>query len=309
MARVYLRILAALFALAVLAVTGFGAYYIYRETYLPERARTQEVKELLSTAAPKADPGKKQFDQAMDLIRKGDFDSARRLLVEITEVYRDSSRYQDSRRVLGEMNLDRLFSRAPMPGKLEYTAIRGDNLVAISQKFRSTISFIKRVNNLLGNIIHPDDRLILYPLDFSIEVDLVGNRLTLLKDGRYFKDYTITGRHLPHSRLPDKTVIADKPSWIDGKKIRNTDEMYPASRKWLQTAGAKAGTQGVVFCATPAIDKAVEGTETPASAAAEAQPGIYLSEEDMEELSTLVRVGTPLQFLETTVPAATASRS
>ena len=49
MARVYIRILASLFALAVLARTVLGAYYIYRESYLPEKQRTQEVKNLLST--------------------------------------------------------------------------------------------------------------------------------------------------------------------------------------------------------------------------------------------------------------------
>lgn len=307
MARVYLRILAALFALGVLAATVFGAYYIYRETYLPEQARNQEVKVLLNTTAPKADPGRKQFDQAMDLIRTGEFDAARRLLVEITEVYKDSARYQDSRRVLGEMNLDRLFSRAPMPGKLEYTAVKGDNLVEISKRFRSTISFVKRVNNLLGNIIHPDDRLILYPLDFSIEVDLSAGRLTLLKDGRYFKDYAITGRQLAHPRLPAQTVIGDKPAWIEGKKIRITDEQYPAARKWLQTGGVKAGSQGVIFCATPKAEAAREGPET--GKPVEATPGIYLSEEDIEELSTLVRVGTPLQFLTPGAPAAPAPRS
>ncbi|MES2707549.1 MAG: LysM peptidoglycan-binding domain-containing protein [Verrucomicrobiota bacterium] len=307
MARVYLRILAALFALGVLAATVFGAYYIYRETYLPERARTQEVKELLSSTAPKADPGRKQFDQAMDLIRQSEFDAARRLLVEITEVYRDSARYQDSRRVLGEMNLDRLFSRAPMPGKLEYTTVKGDNLSEISKKFRSTIAFVKRVNNLLGNIVHPDDRLIMYPLDFSIEVDLAGNRLTLLKDGRYFKDYSITGRQLTHPKLPEQTTIGDKPAWIDGKKIKVTDEQYPAARKWLQTAGAKAGALGVVFCATPRAETVTGGAE--AGKPVEMTPGIYLSEDDIEELSTLVRVGTPLQFLKTTasVPAAPKS--
>lgn len=300
MARVYIRILAALFALAVLAVTGFGAYYLYRENYLPERKRNEEVHELLSTPAPKADPGRKEFDKAMDLIRQGDFVGSRRLLVEITEVYRDSSRYQDARRVLGEMNLDRLYSRAPMPGKLEYSIRRGDSLVAIAKRFRTTISFVKRVNNLLGNIVHPDDRLIIYPLDFTLEVDLAGDRLTLLKDGRYFKDYAIVGRKFTHSRLPKDTTIGDKPAWLGSKKIPDTDENYFAATKWLQTEGSK----GVTICAAPRA----RPVEASGAAADEAQipPGIYLDDDSIEELSTLVRVGTPLQFLPT-APAAPKS--
>lgn len=293
MARVYIRILAALFALAVLAVTGFGAYYLYRENYLPERRRNEEVQVLLSTPAPKADPGRNEFEKAMGLIRKGDFVTSRRLLVEITEVYRDSSRYQDARRVLGEMNLDRLYSRAPMPGKLEYSIKRGDSLVAIAKRFRTTISFVKRVNNLLGNIVHPDDRLILYPLDFTLEVDLAGDRLTLLKDGRYFKDYAIVGHKLTHSRLPKDTSIGDKPAWLGSKKIQATDENYFAASKWLQTEGSK----GVTFCAVPRALAA--GTTESNANDAQIPPGIYLDEDSIEELSTLVRVGTPLQFLPT----------
>lgn len=312
MARVYIRILASLFALAVLAGTVLGAYYIYRETYLPEKQRTQEVKNLLSTTAPKADPGKKQFDQAMELIRHGEMEAAKQMLTEITEVYRDSSRYQDSRRVLGEMNLDRLFSRAPMPGKLEYSIARGDSLQVVAKRFRTTLSYIKRVNNLLGSVVHPDDRLIVYPLDFTMQVDLVSKRLTLLKEGRFFKEYDIAGLHLPYPSLPEQTTIGDKPAWIDNKKIQPTDERYTGSRKWLQTAG-KPGKPGIVFCATPKAEivapaetkGGVPASPTPAAPVVETQPGIYLSETDIEELSTLVRVGAPVLFLKK--PAAPAS--
>ena len=303
MVRVYLRILASLFALAVLAGTVLGGYYIYRETYLPEKHHTEEVKTLLSTTAPKADPGKKQFDQAMDLIRHGGMEPAKRLLIEITEVYQDSSRYQDSRRVLGEMNLDRLFSRAPMPGKLEYTAARGDSLHEIAKRFRTTLAYIKRVNNLLGSVIHPDDRLIVYPLDFTMQVDLSNKRLTLNKDGRYFKEYGITGLHLPYPSLPEQTTVGDKPAWIETKKIQPTDDRYASARKWLQTAG-KPGRPGIVFCAPPRAQPVEEAPRTPA---VEPTPGIYLNETDIEELSTLVRVGTPIQFLKK--PAAAAARS
>jgi len=295
MTRLYIRILASLFALVVLAGTVLGVYYIYQETYLPEKQRNIEVRTLLTSTAPKADLGKKQFDQSMDLIRQGEMEAARRLLTEITEVYQDSDRYQDSRRVLGEMNLDRLFSRAPMPGKLEYTAARGDSLQLIAQRFRTTLAYIKRVNNLLGSVVHPNDHLIVYPLDLTIQVDLAGKRLTLLKDGRYFKDYDIAGHHLPYPSLPEQTTVGEKPAWIETKKIQPTDERYSGARKWLQTVG-KPGRPGIIFCSAPRAEPA----DRPAGAApaTEATPGIYLSESDIEELSTLLRVGAGVQFLK-----------
>lgn len=295
MARVYLRILASLFALAVLAGTVLGVYYIYRETYLPEKQRNMDVRNLLTSTAPLADLGKKQFDQAMELIRQGEMESARRLLTEITEVYQDSERCQEARRVLGEMNLDRLFSRAPMPGKLEYTAAKGDSLQLIAQRFRTTLSFIKRVNHLLGSVVHPNDRLIVYPLDLTMQVDLSGKRLTVLKDGRYFKDYEISGHHLPYPSLPEQTTVGDKPAWLDAKKIQPTDDRYPSARKWLQTTG-KAGRPGIIFCAPPRAQPAEPAAGAPP--APEATPGIYLGDSDIEELSTLIRVGAGVQFLK-----------
>ena len=301
MTRVYIRILASLFALAVLAGTVLGVYYIYKETYLPEKQRDMEVRTLLTSTAPKADLGKKQFDQAMDLIRKGELDAAKRLLTEIMEVYQDSSRYQDARRVMGEMNLDRLFSRAPMPGKLEYTAVRGDSLQLIAQRFRTTLAYIKRVNHLLGSVVHPNDRLIVYPLDLSVQVDLPNKRLTVLKEGRYFKDYDINGHHLPYPSLPEQTSIGDKPAWINDKKIQPTDDRYASARKWLQTTG-KPGRPGIVFCTPPRAELANPAPTT--APAGDPTPGIYLHESDIEELSTLVRAGASVQFLKK--PAATA---
>lgn len=300
MARVYIRILASLFALVVLAGTVLGAYYIYRETWLPEKQRTAEVRTLLSSEAPKADPGKKQFDHAMDLIRQGDLEAAKRLLTEITDVYQDSSRYADSRQVLGEMNLDRLFSRAPMPGKLEYTVARGDSLHGIAKRFRTTLAYVRRVNNLLGSIVHPGDRLVVYPLDFSLLVDLGSKQLTLLKEGRFFKEYAIAGLHLPYPSLPEHTLIGDKPAWVNNKKIQPTDERYAGARKWLQTAG-KPGRPGLVFCPPPKAQPAVDGASA-APAPEEPPAGIYLHDADIEELSTLLRVGTPVQFLKKPAP-------
>src|SRR5688572_8679410 len=208
MTRVHVRIVAALLALIVLSAAVLGGYYMYHERMVPELERKAEVKELLKQPGPKVDPGKKVFDQAIEFIRKGEKEAAREKLTEIVEVYRDSDRFNDAREVLGEMNMDRLFERAPMPGKLEYTVgnTRQDNLKSISSRFQTTIPYIKRVNNLVGTIIHPGDRLIIYPLNFEIEVRLKEKKLTLLKDSRLFKEYNILGHHLPVAKLSRETT-------------------------------------------------------------------------------------------------------
>ncbi len=290
MAQVHIRIVAALLALAVLTVTVLGAIYMYRENIQPEQERKKEVSGLMKKPRSKIDPGKKIHDQAMQLIRNREMDAARQRLTEIIDVYRDSERYPQARAVLGEMNMDRLFARTPMPGKLEYPVTSKDRLNALATKFRTTISYIQRVNNLVGTVIHPGDRLVVYPLDFEVEVELEGKRLTVLKDEKFFKDYTIVGHHLPFPNLSKETTIGEVSGWLNEKKVRPDSDLYPGAQKRMQTAG-RGTRSGVIFCPEP---------PAPAAGAQPNPAGIYLSAEDMQELSTILRPGIPLRFLKTT---------
>jgi hypothetical protein len=288
MFRVHFRILAAILALAVLAAAVMGALWMYREQIEPEKKAKQEVAQKMKQKGTAIDPGKKFYDQAIALLKQGEMPAAREKLTEIIDVYKDSERWASARELIGEMNMDKLFSRTPMPGKLEYTVgkTRQDNLNAIAAKFRTTVPFIKRVNNLLGSIIHPGDRLVIYPLDFEIDVDLNAKRLTVTKGGEFFKDYAIRSHHLPVPNLPAATTIGDAPGWVNDKKVRADDERYTGAAKWLQTAG-KGSRGGIIFCPEP---PAPPDGQPPSPA------GIYLAAEDMNELSTIIRPGVPLRF-------------
>lgn len=288
MFRVHLRILAAIFSIAVFAAALVGAMWLYREQIAPEKKAKAEVAEKMKQKGPAIDPGKKFYEQAIDLLRQSKMAAAREKLNEIVDIYKDSERWATARELIGEMNMDRLFSRTPMPGKLEYTVgrTRQDNLNAIAAKFRTTVPFIKRVNNLLGSIIHPGDRLVIYPLDLEIEVDLAGKRFTVTRGGEFFKDYEIRNHHLPFPNLPAETTVGDLPGMVNGKKVRPDDEHYAGAEKWLQTAG-KGTRGGIIFCPEPPPPP--EGQQPSPS-------GIYLASEDINELSTIIRPGVPLRF-------------
>ena len=286
MSRFHIRIVAILFAIAVLSATVVGAMWMWKEQFKPEQERKAALDTLMKDP-PKVDTGLKVFDQALSLIRERELTAAHSRLEEILNIHRSSARLDDARRVLGEINMDGLYSRKPMPGKLEYTVgrTRQDNLNSIASRFRSTVPFIKRVNNLLGPVIHPGDRLVLYPLDFEVEVNVFTNVLTVLRDGRFFKSYTITGQNLASPSLPQATTIATTGGWIDGKAVRPDDEKFSLSRKYLQTASRSSG-QGVFFTLAPPSGEKPE----------KIQKGIYLSREDLEELTTILRPGVPLRF-------------
>lgn len=285
MFRAQLKILAAVLALCVLGGAVIGAYYVWEKVFKPEAKTQKELTAALTNGGAKSDPGKGVFQQAMDLIRQNDLEGSKEKLRMVSRIYKDSEYFDDARRVLGEMNLDRLFSRTPMPGKLEYTVgPREPGLDAIAKKNRTTIPFIRRINNLSGTVIHPGDRLVLYPLDFEIEVRVAKNLLTLTQKGEYVKDYQILEFNLGGSRLPPATYIGSKSAYLGGKPLREYDNRYSEATKWIQTT-SKPGRPGIIFCAPP--KKKDDGTPN----------GIYLDEADIEELSTIVRVNVPVKFL------------
>lgn len=287
MAQAQLKIFAAVVALTILGGTVIGGMYAWQKIFKPEIENEKELKKLLTSPAAKSDPGKAVFSDAMELTRANDLEAAKDKLKQVMKVYRDSDAFDNARRVLGEMNMDRLFSRSPMPGKLEFTVSPKDaGLDPIANKSRTTIPFLMRINNLGGTVIHPGDRLILYPLDFTIEVRLNAQTLTLINQGEFFKEYRILKVNLaPGTRAPASTYISSKPAYVGEKAVRDSDSRYAMARKWLQTA-ASGSRPGIIFC------------NAPKKKGDEALNGIYLGDSDIEELCTVIRLRSPVKFIQ-----------
>ena len=287
MAQAQLKIFAAVVALTILSATVVGAFYVWEKIFKPQSDTKRELREVLTSSAAKSDPGKQVFEEAMELTRTSKLDAAKTKLQQVIKVYRDSDKYYEARRVLGEMNLDRLFSRSPMPGKLEFTVSKGDlGLDPIASKNRTTVPFVRRINNMASSVIHPGDRLILYPLDFEIQVRPNTKLLTLYQHGEFFKDYPIQEIKLaPGSKLPSASQIASKQAYVAEKSVRDSDPRYTMARKWLQTTSTPS-RPGIIFCSQPKK----KGDDGP--------NGIYLDESDLEELCTIIRIKTPVKFLK-----------
>jgi hypothetical protein len=288
MAQAQLKIFASVVALTILGGTVVGAAWVWEKIMKPQADSKRELREVLTKTAGRSDPGAAVFEDAMDLTRANNLDGAKEKLQQLIKIYRDSEKYSDARRVLGEMNIDRLFSRSPMPGKLEYTVAKGDlGLDPIANKNRTTIPFVRRINNLASSVIHPGDRLILYPLDFEIQVRPNAKVITLYTRGEYFKDYPIKDIKIPPGgKLPSTTFIGSKQAFLpDNKPLRDSDPRYPMTHKWMQTT-TTPGHPGVIFCSPPKK----KGDDEP--------NGIYLDESDLEELCTIIRLKTPVKFLK-----------
>jgi len=231
-----------------------------------------------------ADPGRAVVDGALSAIRRGRVDEAIVMLAPLAEEPGNAPALLDARKILGQIHLDQLFSRVPMPGKYEYTVGRtkGDNLHSIASRFRSTVTFLQRVNQLPGSVIHPGDRLVVCPLDFTVDIDLRGKRLTVRRDGKFFSDYALRGMELPMATLPADAVVADTSGWSGDRRIRPDAPEFSGAEKRLQIALADAG--------------AIVLRKVPESGGAPG-PSLYLAESDLGELVAIIRPGTPVRFL------------
>ena len=213
----------------------FFAYRYVKKDYLPQQQAIEEIEEYYEEPPPPPDPGVRQFAKAMEYLKAGDETAASAEMLQIMAVYPDSSRTPASRRVLTEMNLDRLLSRRPMPGKLDYLVKRGDALAAIARQHRTTLSYLRLVNDVTSFNIHPGDRFVLFPMEFAVEVSLADKTLVLLKDDVFFAEFHIADVALPSGlRVPTKMEVSASSVWRGEEKVSFSDPDYGTLSKWVQ---------------------------------------------------------------------------
>lgn len=306
------KILVFVLASALLAGTFLAAYWFYDTVDRTERVAVDKLNRRIREVAtqPAPDPAATSFARAMEAVAAGEVDSAHDQLTRLLKVYPSSPRVPEVQRILGEINLDRLFSRSPMPGKRDYIVKPGDSLARIEKGSLTTIPFLMQINNLPGLGLQPGDRLVYQPLEFEVEVDASRSSLTVRRmaaaglEPEFFKKYALTAVVLPPN-FPKtlKTQIQEKAAWLDGGKISVTDPKYTFARKRLTTT-SRPGRAGLVLqseserprpsAAPAAPDAAATATATASPPPSAVSTGVFLDDADMEELTTILRVGTPV---------------
>ena len=111
-----------------LTVTVFGtaAYFTY-ELYVKPGQALREDKQR-GPAAPPPDPSLPDYAACLELKKKRDTAATRAALIEFTEHFSHSTKLDEARDLLGEINTDLFFSQAPAPEKQIYIVAKGDVL-------------------------------------------------------------------------------------------------------------------------------------------------------------------------------------
>ena len=296
MTRAQLKLLIFLITVGLLLGSVATAYWFYMRVIRPEMVVKSEIEKIQKADVPLRDPGVKRFEAAADLIRVGRLDEGREAMYNLLRQFPESPTCEEAKRIIGEINLDRLFSPTYLEGKVDYIVQPGDRgLLAIAQKHKTSLDAIVRLNGLRGNTIHPGDHLLIMPVDFDFAVNVTDKKVVVLRQGRFFAEYPAVDVRLPAGfRVPAEVKLATKSASLDGKPVAASDEAYLDAEKVIPAANRP----GVVLRTVPVAR--VEAGEAKGSEVASLTPqfGIFMLREDLEEVFAMARSGASLKLVK-----------
>lgn len=296
MARAQIKLLIFLVTVGLMLGSMATAWWFYLRVMRPEMQAKSEIARIQKSEVPLVDPGAKRFDAAVGEIRAGRLDAGREALYNLLRQFPESPTCAEARRIIGEINLDRLFSPTYLEGKVDYIVQPGDKgLLAIASKFKTSLDAITRLNGLRGSTIHPGDHLLIMPMDFDFAVQVNDKKLVVLRQNRFFAEYEAVDVRLPQGfRVPAQLKVGIKSASADGKTLGPTDGGYLEADKWIPSS-----RPGVVIRTVPAARAVAAEATAPAATAAPpaSEHGIFLRREDLEEVFAMARSGASLSLV------------
>lgn len=214
---------------------------------------------------------------------QGDKLKAKQAYDQIISNYPDYDKIEDVQEKLGSLNIDLIFSPAPMPQTITYEIVPGDSLGKLARKYNTTTQLIKRANGLKSDVIRTGEKLRLWTAPFKVLVNKSQNVLFLKSGEEVLKIYHVsTGKDniTPVGTFKIATKI-EKPVWF-----RNGGAPIPS-----ESPENELGSRWMGFDKDPHYG--IHGTLHPESIGQQVTAGcVRLKNEDVEELFDILPVGT-----------------
>lgn len=227
------------------------------------------------------------LDKVNELVKSSKYVEAKEILKEKKDNAGDPADIKRIQDKLQNINMQSLFSSDIDNCSKLYTVKRGDALSKIANKFGTTVGLIKKSNNLTSDRIMPGQELKVNVCKFSLVVDKSQNLLFLKRKGQIIKTYLVaTGKQ---SRTPEgKFEIVNKlvkPTWYKtGAVVLPDNPENILGSRWMGFDKAGYG---------------IHGTTEPESLGSQVTLGcIRMKNEEVEELYTIVPVGTEVTIVE-----------
>src|SRR3569623_1699047 len=145
-----LKILLFIFVVALAGAVIAGTYWTYTRVMGHDQVVQKEIKQIEGKKSAPPDPGIKRFDRAVEILKTGDTAAAHDAFYDLLWHFPESSKAREARRIVGEMNMDTLFSHELSGDKKEYTVQPRDVLNTIAHKNQMTVACLLRANGMMS---------------------------------------------------------------------------------------------------------------------------------------------------------------
>ena len=165
------------------------------------------------------------LQQASKLFEQGKFLEAKGQYKKALEEINDADSLTEIQSRIEESSMRVIFSPVIDDCSKLYTVRSKDALIKIAKKHNSTVSLIKRANELESNTIRPRQKLKVNVCEFSIVVDKSQNLLFLKRKGEVVKTYVVStgkdnGTPIGTFKIVNKLV---KPTWFKTGAVISPD--------------------------------------------------------------------------------------
>lgn len=227
------------------AILGTGGYFTWKMFILPKQ--TLKAEKALPPPPPPPDPTVPEFARAKAVRdRAGKSIEARDALASFVERYPESTKIDEAKDLLGEINLSLFLSPVRTPEKDVYVVKPGDVITRVAHKLKVPPELLMRSNNLKGSMLMIGQKLTYAPADFSLVISRRRSKVTLLNKGLFFKHYAIRSwppQHAKNIAAPGQTApslpkqtgkVRDKAAWLDGQRVIFTDKGFWDANFWIE---------------------------------------------------------------------------
>ncbi|MEO1856863.1 MAG: LysM domain-containing protein [Rubritalea sp.] len=228
---------------------------------------------------PDVTPGERAFESARELLVKRDYIAAEEKLKYVNTYYPTAMSAPEARRILGEMNMDRLFSGRGFAELKQYKVKRGDSFFKIIRDNQTNLDLLMYLNNLKRiDRLHPGDVLTVMPLNFRLVIDIPRKVLGIWDGIHYIKGYEIKYSSLAKGAEVKETQLMAVEAQSEDGRVTLPSSKYRSAEKVLVLKSPQAEIR-------PYVGKPDEGIV-----------GLYLDAVDLEELALLLRSGNSVEI-------------
>jgi LysM repeat protein len=272
-------------------VFGAGGYFTY-EMFIHPKVALEEEKQL-PPLPPPPDLSLPDFEKAVDVRRNGTLLEAREALSAFVEHNPQSSKIDEARDLLGEVNTAIFLSPVAAPEKEAYIVQKNDVIGRVAIRMHTSAELLMRANNLQTAMLRIGQKLSVSQGEFSLVISRKTDKVVLLNKGRFFKQYAVRSWPPIHAKkaiagrkpppLPKQFgKVTEKLAWLNGARVLFSDKGYVNAAHWIQI-----NIPGCTLYGDPGASADAANAKPPGG-------GIVLPPDAPGELAAMLNKGAPV---------------